>query len=403
MPHPSLPSSKSQSLRFGALVGLPLLLQAGPLQPPPPVIEPQELRTTVAAPAREVAAQTAAPGSAASPAVAVSASTAPMPWKEALRQKAPFFKTPAAVVVADYLLPYQLDCGGWPKNTDFSKPPKANYDRGANGTIDNQATTTPLRFLAEVISAGQGKPAHTEAFLKGFDYLLASQYPNGGWPQFFPLKKGYATHITYNDGAMANVLFLLRDASEGKAPYGFLDAQRKAAAAQAVAKGVECVLKSQYRRNGVLTVWCAQHDEKTLLPAAARAFEPVSLSGNESVGIVRFLMTIENPSPEVVQAVDAAVAWFEKNKIQGLRVESFTAADGKPDRRAVEDPKAEPLWARFYELETDRPIYIGRDKEFHYAYNEIERERRVGYSYLGPYADDLLAKLYPRWKAARGK
>ena len=45
--------------------------------------------------------------------------------------------------------------------------------------------------------------------------------------------------------------------------------------------------------NGRRTVWCAQHDETTLRPAGARTYEHASLSGYESVGIVRFLMGIE--------------------------------------------------------------------------------------------------------------
>ena len=57
---------------------------------------------------------------------------------------------------------------------------------------------------------------------------------------------------------------------------------------------------------------------KTLQPEMARKFELVSLSGSESVGIVRFLMRIENPSPAIIASVNAAVEWFEKVKITGL-------------------------------------------------------------------------------------
>ena len=76
----------------------------------------------------------------------------------------------------------------------------------------------------------------------------------------------------------------------GQAPYAFVDAARRARAAAAVEQGVACILRTQVRQGGQLTGWCAQHDEKTLLPAWARKFEPPSLSGNESVGLVAFLL-----------------------------------------------------------------------------------------------------------------
>ena len=56
--------------------------------------------------------------------------------------------------------------------------------------------------------------AWNNAFRRGLDYLLKAQYPNGGWPQFYPLRNGYWSHITYNDDAMAGVLELLRDVAD---------------------------------------------------------------------------------------------------------------------------------------------------------------------------------------------
>jgi len=166
-----------------------------------------------------------------------------------------------------------------------------------------------------------------------------------------------------------------------------------------VTRGLACILRTQVKQAGRLTAWCAQHDGTTLAPAAARNFEPASLSGNETVGIVRFLMATTPLTPEIIAAVEGAVTWLESVPVRGLRVETFTGADGQRDRRVVADPAAPPLWARFYELETNRPIYAGRDKVIHYDFNEIERERRAGYGYLGDWPANLLAKDYPRWRA----
>jgi PelA/Pel-15E family pectate lyase len=280
-------------------------------------------------------------------------------------------------------------------------PPSAAFladTDGLTNTIDNDATTLPMRFLALIVRA-TGEARYRSAFERGLDYLLAAQYPNGGWPQFFPLRQGYYSRITYNDNAMVNVLTVLRDAAAGQPPYAFVDQARRGRAESAVARGIDIILRTQVRQAGTLTAWCAQHDEHTLEPAWARNYEPPTLSGHESVGIVRFLMGIEQPTPRIVAAVQGAADWLKAVAISGLRLEEFTAADGGRDRRVVADPTAPLLWARFYELGTNRPVFTGRDKVIRYALSEIEHERRNGYAYYGTWPATLLDDEYPRWRA----
>lgn len=268
---------------------------------------------------------------------------------------------------------------------------------GLNDTIDNGATTIPVRFLA-LVGEATGEALYRRAADRGIDYLLAAQYPTGGWPQFFPLREGYYSHVTYNDNAMVNVLSLLRDVGAGAPPYAYVTPARKARASAAVTRGIELILRTQIRQEGKLTAWCAQYDEKTLAPAWARKYEPPSLSGSESVGLARFLMEVEPPTPEIVAAIEAAVAWFRSVAISGLRYEDFTGKDGRKDRQVRPDPAAPALWARFYELGTNRPIFLGRDSVVHYAVSEIEYERRNGYAYYGDWPASLLEKDYPRWR-----
>jgi PelA/Pel-15E family pectate lyase len=332
----------------------------------------------------------------------------PVRWTAAiLRQKPEWYASAAARTIADNVLGWQSSEGGWPKNTDLAAAPSpealAELRRhGGANTIDNGATTTPLRFLALMVQVTRD-PRYRAAFDRGFDYLLAAQYSGGGWPQYFPLRKGYYTHITYNDDAMVNVLTLLREASAAKPPFDFVDAPRRDRAAAAVSRGIDCILRTQIKQNGKLTAWCAQHDETTLEPAWARNFEPPSLSGGESVGIVRFLMEVEQPKPEIIAAIEGAMAWFQAVAIHGVRLEEFTGADGKRDKRVVADPKAGPLWARFYELGTNHPIFTGRDKVVRYVLSEIEHERRNGYSYYVTGPASLLSKEYPRWRMRHKK
>lgn len=333
-------------------------------------------------------------------------SSGPVPWQRALDQEPGWYASAEAIRIADNVLLHQHDNGGWLKNIDKAAVP-GGADKSrllkekAEGstTIDNGATRTEMRYLARVYEATR-QERFRHGFLRGLDFLLEAQYENGGWPQFFPLREGYYSRITYNDNAMVNALTVLRDAAAGKPPYGFVDQVRRARARAAVARGIDVILRTQVRQNGKLTAWCAQHDERTLEPAWARNYEPPSLSGNETAGIVRFLMAIEQQTPAIISAVEGAVAWLEAVAIRGLRVEEFTDAEGRPDRRVVADPAAGPLWARFYELGTNRPIFMGRDKVIRYKFEEIERERRAGYAYYGPWPATLLAKEYPRWRAA---
>jgi PelA/Pel-15E family pectate lyase len=324
-------------------------------------------------------------------------------WGDVLNQSATWYASAEARSIADCVLRYQTPSGGWPKNHDMTRPPRPEDFTDADvtaPTIDNGATYTQLRLLARV-NAAQRDPHLRDAFRRGLDYLFAAQYANGGWPQFFPLRPGYFTHLTFNDDAMVGVLALLRDVAKGDRPFDWLDEATRARAGVAVQKGVACILRCQIVVNGVKTAWCAQHDEITFEPVPARTYEHESLSGCESVGIVRFLMRLDPPSPEIIAAVQAAVAWFEEVKITGLRVVLVPAPDlpHGADRQVVTDPHAAPVWARFYEIGTNRPIFSGRDAVIRYRMDEVEPERRAGYRWYIEDPRQLLEKDYPAWAA----
>ena len=316
-----------------------------------------------------------------------------------------YFKKPDAWYAGDEasriaanILSYQSDLGGWPKNIDTTVALYKGDRRDLKPTFDNDATTDELRFLARVYNATKDE-RYRKAFEKGLDYILKAQYPTGGWPQHFPPPKTYHRHITFNDNAMVRLMEFLLEVY-GSEVYTFEDARRRKAARQAFDRGVECILQCQIKVGGKLTVWCAQHDEKDFSPRPGRSYELVSLSGAESVGVVRLLMSLEKPTPDVIKAVEAAVAWFEAAKIRGIRVETRKDKDsptGK-DRVVVKDPAAPPMWARFSEIGTNRPIFSDRDGLAKHNLADIGYERRNGYSWLGYWPQRLLEKEYPAWK-----
>lgn len=319
-----------------------------------------------------------------------------------------FFRTPEAIRIADNVLLYQQTTGGWPKNIYMPAelaPQELDdvlhaKDDINQSTIDNGATSTEIRYLSRIYLATR-IDKYKNAAIEGICYLFKAQYPNGGWPQFWPRPKGYYTHITYNDNAMVNVMQLLRDVYEKKPPYTYMPDSICRQARVAFNKGVDCILRTQVRQNGKLTVWCAQHDEHTLAPAKARAYELPSLSGAESDGIVLLLMSIPHPSPEIIASVEAAVAWFNANKITGIIQEYFTNSDGKKDYRMAPCPQDDfdcpPLWARFYTLEDNRPFFCDRDGVKRFDISEIGYERRNGYSWYNSHGLKVLKK-YEQWK-----
>ena len=204
---------------------------------------------------------------------------------------------------------------------------------------------------------------------------------------------------------MIGILRVLQDAGNAAPHFQWLDQTRRKLAREAVERGIACILRCQIRTEGELSGWCQQHDEKTFAPRSARTFELASICPQETTAITRFLMAQQNPSPELVHSVDAAVAWLQRVALKGIRVEkvastpeSFLRHDTDFDVVVVNDSQADPLWARHYEIGTDRPVFAGRDGVKKYALAEIERERRTGTPWYGGWPRALLESEYPRWK-----
>ena len=316
---------------------------------------------------------------------------ATMTVREALNQSDTWFRSEEGQTALDNVLSHQSIRGDWPKNKNSTAKSFSGERRSIKGTFDNGATTGELRLLARALVV-TNDVRYRSAFLKGFEHILAAQYTNGGWPQYSPPPtKSYHRHITFNDDSMRRLLEFLRDVASAT-NFAFVPVEKREAAKLSFDRGIDCILKCQVRVAGRLTVWCAQHDEVTLEPRPARTYELASLSGSESAGLLLLLMSLEQPSPEVIRAVHAGAQWYQTNKLAGIRE---TRVDG--DKKIVRDATAPPLWARFYEIDTGRPIFSGRDGVRKYDYAEIEKERRNGYSWYGTRGAEVLAH-YGIWR-----
>jgi len=307
--------------------------------------------------------------------------------------------------VADIIVSFQTPAGGWGKNMNMAGsarvrgqsfvpdnsnrlPSPGDFDAARDpswhyvGTLDNDATTTQMHFLAKVqasISNSDGEK-YRAAFLRGVRYLLAAQYPNGGWPQVWPLEGGYHDAITFNDDAVYNATELLTEISDGKPDVTFVPRELRDRARAAVANALKCILAAQFVIAGHKTVWGQQVDMLTLKPVAARNYEPAALSSEESAHLLMYLMSVPRPSATTTAAISSGIDWLRAHAIYN---EAVVGGRGTPEgRHLVAQQGAGPLWARFYSLDTEKPIFGDRDKSLHDDMNDLSLERRNGYAWF---------------------
>jgi len=313
--------------------------------------------------------------------------------------------------IADNMLVFQRNNGGWPKNYDMQAvltPEQikklTDTKNELHTTFDNSTTYTHIEYLAKVYSITKIKKYKT-ACEKGLQFCLNAQYPNGGWPQYYPIEpKNYSRRITYNDGAYLGVMEMFKKIVSNDTNFSFISTKLRKKVETAYQKGLDCILKTQIVDNGQLTAWCQQHDEITLQPAWARAFEPPSICNGESAPIILFLMGIDQPNAQIIKSVQSAVKWFQDSKIYNTRVEtvkgstvSSTYRTITTDKVVVTDSTAKPIWTRYYELGTHRPLFCDRNSKYLYSLAEVSRERRTGYGWYTYSPQDVLKK-YPAWQ-----
>jgi PelA/Pel-15E family pectate lyase len=341
-----------------------------------------------------------------------------------LNREAAWYGTAEARHVADVIVSFQTPAGGWSKNLDLSAAPRApgqsyatdnlskhpsadDFDTPKDphwnyvGTLDNDATNTELHFLALVSGATPGAAGdpYRASFLRGIRYLLAAQFPNGGWPQVWPLEGGYHDAVTYNDNAVTESAGTLTSVAEGAGNYAFVPAELRLQAKASVSHALQCILATQVMVGGKRTVWAQQHDALTLAPVAGRNYEPAALSSGESAGVLLYLMQLPHPSPAVIAAVDAGVAWLKGAAING---QEWVGGRGTAGGRHLEAKAgAGPIWARYYAITTGLPVFGDRDKTIHDDVSELSLERRNGYAWYSAGPQQAL-DAYAAWSKSYG-
>jgi len=334
-------------------------------------------------------------------------------------REAAWYGSSEARAIADTIVSFQTPSGGWSKNQDRTKAPRLRGQHYANdaetmetgtgnfdsprdrhwtfvGTLDNGATTGEMRYLARVQAQLPGKEgdAYRASIIKAIDYLLMAQYPNGGWPQVYPLEGGFHDGITFNDNAVAEAAMILEDVAEGQPDFAFVPPSLRQRAGAASARAIRPILDAQVVVDGRKTVWPQQVDAITLQPISARNYEMRSLASAESTEVLLFLMRQPKQTPEIRAAVDAGVQWLKSHAIYG---KAFTKVNDEEGRKLVDRPGAGPIWSRNYDIRSGQPIFGDRDKSIHDDVNGISKGRRNGYAWYTP----MPQKALDAYQAAR--
>lgn len=293
---------------------------------------------------------------------------------------------------------WQIENGGFYKamadkyKSAYSGGQKSEWrakDGGDLGTIDNNATIQEMRLLAvryKETTNNNYKVAFKTSFNKAVNFLLTMQRSKGGLPQVWPKRGNYSDQITLNDNAMIRAMVTMMDIANKMSPFDsdIIDETTRSKMQGALDKAIDYLLKAQIVNNGNLTVWCAQHDTNSLAPVGARAYELPSKSGNESMGVVWFLMNWPKQTEAIQNAVKGAISWYKKNR---LKDKAFSKTAG------VVDKSGSSLWFRFYEVNSDDYFYCDRDGASTKTqdFMKISEERRTGYQWAGDYGSAILS------------
>ncbi len=316
-------------------------------------------------------------------------------WDSGIKKKPySWYRTEPGLTMAQNILSWQDNGTGWPLMGTSHQPFEGDSTLagpwGMKAAIV-KASLNEMRFLTRGFIATQDS-AYLTSLLGGLDYILDAQYETGGWPRAYPdmTKTDYYRYVSFNDDVVSDMLYFLQEIQTEK-DYRVIGEDNLERAKDAYNRGIDFILKSQIMVNGKRTAWPQQCDPDTYEPKSARAFEPASISGGESANVLLFLMDIKKPSPEVKGAIEAGVQWYRDSQINGLEL-----IKTKEDVMVQPNNSAPPLWARYYEIETNTPIFAGRDGIIKYNLAEIEQERRRGYQWYNNNGTKVFER-YEEW------
>ncbi|MBB3937545.1 pectate lyase [Aureimonas phyllosphaerae] len=276
----------------------------------------------------------------------------------------------AAHTVAAALVDGQLMSGGWHFSIETDPDERENWcyrsrdieakacqrikdNRSANRTVlDDNTSQSVFNFLIWFDEANDGKDRSVrEAIDYGLGQLMRVQYRNGAFPNFFSTGAPGADVETASHASMP--ASWSPDWQKPETPPYFIvndnvprDTGRLFLSAYKTYRNPD-YLKAAMRLGDFLVAaqlphpqegWAQQYD-RTLQPVWGRKFEPPAVVSRETAGSIDFLLELYQASNKAryLEAARSAGDW-----LTGARLSDGT-------------------WARYYELNTNRPLYVDND------------------------------------------
>lgn len=275
-----------------------------------------------------------------------------------------FFQTDQATVLADWILQYQLPDGGWASGVYYPSleagtpvAQTAQEKESLRSSLQGQSTLAEIHFLSQMYQQ-TARRKYRRAAEEGIRFLVRAQYSHGGWP----LQQGQADPIiSLADNTFINVMNLMYRLYMGRVPYDYVPDDLRQQCLEAFQHGVDFLLRTQCRFEGKPTGWCTNYSAESLLPVAGGPQQPVAVNSQITDDMTLLLQNLIEPSEAVKEAIAGARNWYETTKISGLTRQNYINKQGKRDFRFVQDRHAPALWALYYSLEDNQPIFCELD------------------------------------------
>ena len=294
----------------------------------------------------------------------------------------------SACLVANALIRAQLECGGWNYCFDlageaslidwyetvsqYKWPAQEFMHYYGNATFDDMASVRCCDYILRLYLE-KNDPSYKISLDKAIDFVLKSQYPNGGWPQRYPLSyehpymgfPDYSSFITLNDGVMAGIIDFLIKCYTTLGERRLLDP---------IYRGMHCIQLIQYE--SPIAGWGLQYTPIDLKLATARPFEPAALASNGTKDGIEMLLRFYRLTGDkrFLEKVPAAIDFLEKIKLdeQTIKLSGKTVKPG------------DILCPTFIDPQTLEPFFMKRVGESlktgGYAKSDIKLGMQQGYS-----------------------
>lgn len=313
--------------------------------------------------------------------------TVGMAYLKAYQATGDKFYLNAAQKAAEALVQGQLESGGWAQVIHFAPPQKGRvgkYRKGIRGSwnvssLDDGQTQAALEFMCRADQALNFQHADIhDAALYGLNALLKAQFPNGAFPQGWKepvppqpiLKarypdydwrtegkvKNYWDYYTLNDNLAGTVADTLIAAHQVYKDQRHLDALAKLGGFLMLAQMPD-----------PQPAWCQQYNYE-MYPIWARKFEPPAITGWESQDVLETLIKVARYTGQkkYLEPVPRALAYLKRSLL--------------PDGRI----------ARFYELRTNKPLYMNKSYQLTYDDSDIPSH----YGWKQPARLDQIQRAY---------